>query len=489
MAAFTRRAPVILSLAALMSVGVRATGQSASQPLTRLQFDIIGVRLVVDPPALTVPKNIATQINTSLVDAARPRPRDASDALATLTEGRRRWKRSCAVRRSRRRGSRVAPGQPLPIPPLALAGDYFLDGIRLVKDGQTVLDATSADGHAGDDDSDSRVINEVFVASVTSQAALARRDPQQGHRHRREELQRGQLPGGVQHRRRRPSRSARRRCSRRHSCCRRTPDRTELIQQISALNRSLAATQTTLPPQFDRPGLNFSIAALPFFPVDSGDNNDPRFRHAAGDRSNRHTGQRRVPAPVLLGAAARRQRRARRHAPRAAERDGDDRAANGSRPGGRDVTTSPATIRCGSRASTASASSRPCQSPSAVPTASSARPTTFPCSRRRSRARASSWSRGCRKGRTLFDIAIRTRRSSVCRRARSQLEGQASGAVFVRNPTFAVTLAHPQDRAQRRAVRRLRDGDQHVAHRGESGEREPGSAVDHRGAAAVGSDR
>ena len=41
--------------------------QGGAPPLAHLQFDIVGVRLVVDPPALTVPKNIATQINTSLV--------------------------------------------------------------------------------------------------------------------------------------------------------------------------------------------------------------------------------------------------------------------------------------------------------------------------------------------------------------------------------------------------------------------------------------
>jgi len=54
-------------------------------------------------------------------------------------------------------------------------------------------------------------------------------------------------------------------------------DRTVLVQQISALNRQLAGALTTLPPQFDRPGLNFSIAALPFFPVISGDGGDRGF--------------------------------------------------------------------------------------------------------------------------------------------------------------------------------------------------------------------
>ena len=60
----------LLACTALMVAGscVAAHAQNGgSTPLAQLQFDIVGVRLVVDPPALTVPKNIATQINTSLV--------------------------------------------------------------------------------------------------------------------------------------------------------------------------------------------------------------------------------------------------------------------------------------------------------------------------------------------------------------------------------------------------------------------------------------
>jgi len=56
------------------------------QPLTQLQFDIVGVRLVVDPPALTVPKNIPTQINTTLAIPATTGS-DARDAIAALTSG------------------------------------------------------------------------------------------------------------------------------------------------------------------------------------------------------------------------------------------------------------------------------------------------------------------------------------------------------------------------------------------------------------------
>src|SRR5205823_12265515 len=62
---------------------------------------------------------------------------------------------------------RVGPGQPIPLPPRAIPGGYFLDGIRLAKNGQTILDATASSG-ASATTIPIRVINEVLVASVTS---------------------------------------------------------------------------------------------------------------------------------------------------------------------------------------------------------------------------------------------------------------------------------------------------------------------------------
>src|SRR6185436_5703087 len=53
-------------------------------------------------------------------------------------------------------------------------------------------------------------------------------------------------------------------------------NRDQLIRQLSVVNQQLQTLQTTLPPQFDRPGLNFSIAALPFFPTEE-DADDPAF--------------------------------------------------------------------------------------------------------------------------------------------------------------------------------------------------------------------
>ena len=59
------------------------------------------------------------------------------------------------------------PGQPIPIAAAAVPGDYFLDGIRLVKNGRTILDATAPDGRLATT-IPIRVISEVFVTSVTS---------------------------------------------------------------------------------------------------------------------------------------------------------------------------------------------------------------------------------------------------------------------------------------------------------------------------------
>jgi hypothetical protein len=113
-----------IALAALMSTHLSA--QTPAADLAQLQFDIVGVRLVVDPPVLTVPKNIATQINTSLV-LPPGIGAEARDALLQLTDG--------AVVEAELRGPSIpatritaVPGQPIPLPPFALPGDYVLDG-------------------------------------------------------------------------------------------------------------------------------------------------------------------------------------------------------------------------------------------------------------------------------------------------------------------------------------------------------------------------
>src|SRR5262249_11542438 len=145
------------------------------------------------------------------------------------------------------------------------AGDYFLDGIRLVRNGQTILDATATDGRPATT-IPIRVINEVLVASVTSRPLAIDEIRSKGivideKNFSAVNFQVAFNIDGTPFTINAPA------VLPTPALLQTRPDRTQLIQQIAGLNRSLAATQTTLPPQFDRPGLNFSIAALPFFPV------------------------------------------------------------------------------------------------------------------------------------------------------------------------------------------------------------------------------
>ncbi|MGE5243271.1 MAG: Ig-like domain-containing protein [Betaproteobacteria bacterium] len=246
--------------------------QAPLPPLTRLRFDIIGVRLVVDPPALTVPKNLATQINTSLVlppgigDEAR-------DAILALTDG---AQVEAELRGPSLPPTRIAvvPGKPIPIPPLAIPGDYFLDGIRLEKGGQTVLDATTSDGRPAST-IPIRVINEVLVASVTSKPLSLDDIRSKGIviDEKNFSAVNFQVAFNIDGK---PFTINAPAVLPTPELLKTAPDRQVLVQQISAMNRTLSAALTTLPPEFDRPGLNFSIAALPFFPVDDA-GSDPGF--------------------------------------------------------------------------------------------------------------------------------------------------------------------------------------------------------------------
>ncbi len=248
---------------ALWATSTARAQDGVGAPLTQLQFNIVGVRLVVDPPALTVPKQIATQINTSLV-LPTGAGIETSDAVAALTQG--------ALVEGTLRGPSIPPtritarpGQPLLLPAFALPGDYFLDGIRLVKDSVALLDATAQDGRPATT-IPIAVISEVFVTSVTSRPLSLDEIKEKGividaNNFQAVNFQVAfnidgqpftiQLPAAL------PTREL----------LNTKPTREQLIQQLSVVNQQLAATQTRLPPEFDRPGLNFSIAALPFFPV------------------------------------------------------------------------------------------------------------------------------------------------------------------------------------------------------------------------------
>ena len=76
-----------LSLTACLVLATQLAVSASAQPLpplAQLEFDIVGIRLAVDPAALTVPKDIATQINTHLMFSTAGGV-DTTNAVASLT--------------------------------------------------------------------------------------------------------------------------------------------------------------------------------------------------------------------------------------------------------------------------------------------------------------------------------------------------------------------------------------------------------------------
>lgn len=239
---------------------------SAQAPrLTTLRFDIVGLELKLDPAELTVPKNIPTQINTLL---------DLPDGAGPEAQLARRTLEASAFVEAELRGPGVAPtqivvrpGQPIPLPPFALPGDYFLEDVRLVKDGQTVLSGTP-------DRVAIHVINEILVTSVTSRPMSLQELQAKGVVIDDKNFQvlnfelalnfgtspvKIQLPVAV------PSAEGLRS---------KTP--TQIQLDLAAANARLSQL-VQLPPELERPGINFSIAALPFYPVREEDEEEKPF--------------------------------------------------------------------------------------------------------------------------------------------------------------------------------------------------------------------
>lgn len=433
----SRRLPLAAGLLALIFCARSAAAQQTTS-LAQLQFDIVGVRLVVDPPALTVPKNIATQINTSLVLPASAGA-EAREAIEALTGG--------ALVEAELRGPDLSPtrivtrpGQPIPLPPLAVPGDYFLDGIRLVKGGQTVLDATATDGRLATT-IPIKVISEVFVTSVTSRPLSL--DEIRGRgividqtNFRTVSFQVAfnidgtpftiDVPAAL------PT----------PEFLQQRPTRAQIVEQLAAVNQRLRGLETALPPQFDRPGLNFSIAALPFFPVPEDDGGIPDLGIPP------ITGLVVIPGNVAFlnqffsvllmvtnvapdGTVLElRETTARIVLPPGLDRvhgsydqPGDDPLRLARLQG---VGTQPVVpvVQAGADGVLGTADDIAVISP------------------QRS-GQGEFLVEGLKEGSHLFDIAIETTLFGLPS-GPVRMSGQAAGAVFVRNPTFSVTLAHPR---------------------------------------------
>ncbi|MBW1939675.1 MAG: hypothetical protein JRI67_13150, partial [Deltaproteobacteria bacterium] len=120
-----------------------------AQPLTELQYRLTGFALDVSPTALTVPRGIATQLDTTVV-GAEALPAGAA-VYATL------------------RGPSfpgtiditAAPGEPIFLPPLSQPGLHFLEDIRLEVDADLTLPASPSNVTI-------HVLDKLLVGDVTS---------------------------------------------------------------------------------------------------------------------------------------------------------------------------------------------------------------------------------------------------------------------------------------------------------------------------------
>ncbi|MEG7522132.1 MAG: carboxypeptidase-like regulatory domain-containing protein [Chromatiales bacterium] len=257
--------PSMISLLGMVLL-LLLNGTAAAQSFAELQFDIIGVQLTVDPPALTVPKDIPTIVNTELTlpPGAGPEAQAALDRLRSETriQAQLRGPSLPAI------DIEVRPGDPIPIPPFALPGDYFLDQIQLVKNGEALLDATPGLVPI-------KVISEILVTSVTSRPLTLDEIREQGivideNNFDIREFQLALNVDGNTFKIRLPVALPTRELL---AFQQTTP---ELIALLSRVNAELNGRQVVeLPDDFDRPGLNFSIAAIPFMEAGAGDG-DPR---------------------------------------------------------------------------------------------------------------------------------------------------------------------------------------------------------------------
>lgn len=256
----------LLALLACLLVLANPRAQTEVSPLTSFDFELLGLSLAVAPATLTVPRDIPTSIAADLVLPAAAGPA-ASAALADLRTN----ARVRAVLRGpgmRPRLLEARPGDPLPLPPFALAGDYVLEEIRLVRPSAagTPVEQVLLDGQPAR--VPIRVIDEVLVTSVTSRPLDL--DEIRGRGiiidERNFDLREFQLAlnvDGTPLTIRLPVALP----TRELLAFDQPPEL--LVERLRGVNADLAERQTVeLPPGFERPGIDFSVAAVPFVPVE-----------------------------------------------------------------------------------------------------------------------------------------------------------------------------------------------------------------------------
>ena len=242
----------ILTLVALLGTGAWAGPVGA---IAQLRFDIVGTTLVVRPDKLTVPRGIATSVNTAFEPTLGSGASDTTGPFAG------------ALVEAELRGPLIQPtrlvttvGRPLALPAFPVAGQYFLDRIRLVKGDKAILDASPSTVPI-------EVIDQVFVTGVTARPLTLEEIRAKGLTIDSSsfQVQEFQLALSIEGKAFKielpvilPSKTIGGRTSK------------ETISLLRALNQQIVDS-IQLPPELTRPGLNFSIAPIPFFPVEDGD--------------------------------------------------------------------------------------------------------------------------------------------------------------------------------------------------------------------------
>ena len=147
---------LLVGLLSLVGCGILCLGHAHADPLTTLEYHIVGTQLRVSPVALSVPKNVAGSILVQLssgTNVSAPNSLAANSYVEATLRG-----PSFPARKLV-----GAVNTALLLPPLNLVGDYQLDNIRLVDGttGETKLQGVppSVPVHVFDD---------VLVSTVTS---------------------------------------------------------------------------------------------------------------------------------------------------------------------------------------------------------------------------------------------------------------------------------------------------------------------------------
>jgi len=127
-----------------------ASGSELRVPqLPTVTYNLTGLTFEVSPDTLTVPRGIATQLDSTITGA------DALPPDATVL---------AVVRGPSFRDPleiRATPGDPIFLPPFSLPGTHFVEDIRIDVDGESVLYATPSDVTIN-------VLEELLVTNVTS---------------------------------------------------------------------------------------------------------------------------------------------------------------------------------------------------------------------------------------------------------------------------------------------------------------------------------